>query len=113
MSSWPRWISIVLGVWLVLAPTALGYGDAHARTNDLIMGSLVALTGALSLWVPKARFVNVAFGLWLTVAPFMLSYMGSGAFANDIVVGLAVAAFSFIPSLPFARDTRGLPRGLV
>jgi hypothetical protein len=102
--TWPRWINVALGVWLVLAPALLGYLDANAWTNDRLLGVLVALTAGMALWFPKVRFLNASFGVWLMIAPFVLGYIGSRAITNDILVGLAVTVISFIPS-------RALPRG--
>ncbi|TKC99874.1 SPW repeat domain-containing protein [Polyangium fumosum] len=97
---WPRWINIVLGIWLLIAPSALGYVDTYAANNDRLLGILIASSAIVALWAPKARFVNVVLGAWLIIAPFVLGYFGGRAVANDIVLGIAVAAFAFIPSRP-------------
>ncbi|HVK63197.1 MAG TPA: SPW repeat protein [Polyangium sp.] len=97
---WPRWINIVLGIWLLIAPAALGYVDVHAANNDRLLGILIAASAIVALWAPKARFVNVVLGAWLIIAPFVLGYFGKNAVANDIVLGIAVAAFAFLPSRP-------------
>ncbi|UQA60366.1 SPW repeat domain-containing protein [Polyangium aurulentum] len=108
--TWPRWINLALGVWLVLAPPLLGHLDANAWTNDRLLGVLIALTAGLGFWVPRVRFLNAAFGAWLIIAPFVLGYIGSRAIMNDIVVGIAVAVVSFIPSRALPRRTTGTGR---
>ncbi|MDC0740989.1 SPW repeat domain-containing protein [Polyangium mundeleinium] len=96
--TWPRWINVALGIWLLIAPALLGYVDAYAVNNDRLLGILIAASAIVALWAPKARFVNVVLGAWLIIAPFVLGYFGRNAVANDIVVGIAVAVFAFIPS---------------
>jgi general stress protein CsbA len=105
--TWPRWINLLLGIWLLIAPAALGYVDAYAANNDHLLGMLVAISAAVALWLPKVRYLNVAFGVWLIVAPFVLGYFGSRSVANDIVVGIAIAVFAFIPSQPITRAGAG------
>lgn len=43
------WVNVVLGIWLIAAPFALGYGDTTAAMwNDVIVGIAVAVLGAVS-----------------------------------------------------------------
>ncbi|MDI1444898.1 SPW repeat protein [Polyangium sp. 6x1] len=103
--TWPRWINVALGIWLLIAPAALGYVDVYAVNNDRLLGILIAASAIAALWAPKARFVNVVLGAWLIIAPFVLGYFGGRAVVNDIVVGIAVAVFAFIPSRPVTHTT--------
>ncbi|MDC3958577.1 SPW repeat protein [Polyangium jinanense] len=103
--TWPRWINVALGIWLLIAPAVLGYVDAYAVNNDRLLGILIAASAIVALWAPKARFVNVVLGMWLIIAPFVLGYLGGKAVANDIVVGIAVAVFAFLPSRAITRPT--------
>lgn len=46
--SWASWLSVALGIWLVIAPFALGYSaNGRALWNDIILGVIV---GILALW---------------------------------------------------------------
>jgi len=46
-TSWPSWINVLLGLWLIAAPFLLGYPSGSAAMwNDIILGIVV---GALSL----------------------------------------------------------------
>jgi len=101
--TWPRWVNLLLGLWLLIAPAALGYVDVYATNNDHLLGILVALSAAFALWLPSLRYVNVVLGVWLVIAPFILGYFGSRAVVNDLVVGIAIAVFAFIPSRPLSR----------
>lgn len=46
-AAWMSWLNAVLGVWLIVAPFILGYGNP-ARTNDIIVGIVIAVLGAWS-----------------------------------------------------------------
>lgn len=40
---WEEWVNLVLGVWLVVAPFALGFEDAGPATlNHVVIGVIVA-----------------------------------------------------------------------
>ncbi|MCL6560244.1 MAG: SPW repeat protein [Firmicutes bacterium] len=42
------WIGIILGIWLIIAPFALGYQNiTNAMWNDIILGVLVAVSSYL------------------------------------------------------------------
>lgn len=92
------WVTLVAGVWEILAPFILGYSSvAGPTTNAIILGIVL---GVLGLWVALAKssgtvrslsWVNAVLGAWLIVAPFIINYGGKGgATANDIIVGVVV-----------------------
>ena len=97
------WINVALGVWLAVAAFALSHASGTGVTEDLIMGSLVALT---ALWAARAYKPGVSIiasktvvlgGLWVAAAPFALGYDRiSGAVANDFAVGLAMIAVGMV-----------------
>lgn len=107
---WVRWTSganVLAGVWLVLAPFALGYSDvAEARWNDVIIGVAVAVIALVRVGAPvryqEISWINFVLGIWLIAAPFVLGYDDvTAALTNDIVVGaivLALAAASAVSS---------------
>lgn len=48
-AAWLSWICAILGIWLIIAPFALGYsGIAAATTNDIIVGIIIAALGTWS-----------------------------------------------------------------
>ena len=99
------WVTLGLGVWMVLAPSVWIYGDAgglDARWNDMVVGFFVAVIGAARLvrWHRRRLLtvVSVVIGAWLVVAPFVVTY-GYGdhatrAAVNDVVIGLVIAALA-------------------
>jgi hypothetical protein len=105
-----RWVSgvnVLAGVWLMLAPFALGYGDVTAAVwNDVIIGLTVFVLAlfreAKPLEHEGVSWTNFVLGAWLLVAPFVAGYGDVGAaVGNDITLGVIIlicAAWSAVAS---------------
>lgn len=93
---WAHAIVMLLGVWLMAAPSALDYSDP-ARMNDWIVGPIVATIGCVALWEATrgCRWINFALGLWLVTAPWILGYESTTAIQST-ATGLAIAALSLV-----------------
>ena len=90
-------INTLLGVWLMAASAVLGYGGG-ARTNEQIVGPVIATFACCAIWqaTRPLRWVNLPLGLWLAAAPFILGGYEREAMLNGILTGLAVAALSCV-----------------
>jgi hypothetical protein len=125
---WVYWLLVLLGVWMVAAPFALGYlneslwvrpsggrgvwfGDAlrtELRANlmlwsDVISGLLLVIFGWRSLRPnhPISLWTCCFVGIWLSFAPLVLWAPTAGAYLNDTIVGLLVIALTvLIPGMP-------------
>ena len=126
---WPHYANIVLGLWLVTSPFAMGYTsdfvpDANvlrvmqerglpsfewrnlAMTwSDVASGALIILFGALSASpsrrFPWAQWAAAVVGFWLLFAPLVFWTPLPEAYANDTIVGSLVIAFSvLVPMMP-------------
>jgi hypothetical protein len=51
---WEEVVSLLAGVWLMISPTALGYGGRPAQAA-IVLGALVVLLSALELWQASNR----------------------------------------------------------
>ena len=50
-AEWEEWINLALGIWVAIAPWALGFADiANATWAHLVLGLLVAAAAAWELW---------------------------------------------------------------
>jgi len=97
---WASWSDFVLGLWLIVAPFALGYAMV-GRREDVLFGIIIA---GCALWrslvsndSPMAglSWVIAVAGLWVLIAPFALGYSTVGlAVANDVIVGAVVLVLS-------------------
>lgn len=94
---WPRIINFALGVWLLAAPSVLGYGGV-GRTNDLVVGGIVAVNAllAISAAASALRWVNASLGVWLLLAPWFLGFgwstMGHRMLAGVLMLSTALVA---------------------
>ncbi|HEY9426494.1 MAG TPA: hypothetical protein VIR34_05015 [Gemmatimonadaceae bacterium] len=93
---WPRIVSALLGIWLMVAPSVLHY-DGHASISDRIVGPLIAATAIIAIWeiTRPLRWLGVPFGLWLLFAPAYFRFP-SHALVNNVVVGAMLVILSFL-----------------
>jgi hypothetical protein len=93
---WARLLNAGLGIWLMAAPAALGYGSPAADADRLV-GPIAASCAVIAIWetTRALRHVNTSLGLWLLIAPLALGHP-LGAAVNSVLVGLAMAWFSRI-----------------
>ena len=126
---WPHYLNLMLGVWLLTSPFALGYLSAFvpdanllrvtaerglpsfefrnlAMTwSDVASGLLVVIFSYLSLDAarryPWAQWANAFVGVWLLFAPLVFWTPLPEAYANDtLVAGLVIALSVLIPMMP-------------
>ena len=91
---WPRALNALLGIWLMVSPAVLGYGDP-ARVVDRILGPVAASFAIVAMGeaTRPVRHVNLLIALLLILAPWVLGYPGN-ATINSTIVGIAMAALS-------------------
>ena len=126
---WPHYVNLILGLWLVTSPFAMGYlSDYAADANvlrvmaerdlpsvesrnlamtwsDVVSGLLIVLFSVLSSSPSRryswAQWANATVGFWLLFAPLVFWTPLPEAYANDTLVGALVIAFSvLIPMMP-------------
>ena len=100
---WARIASFVLGLWLMAAPAVLAYADT-ARTNDRILGPIVAGLAFIAIWqlMRPLRWIELIVGAWLLAAPWILGY-GIEPRLNSLVVGILLAVLAFLGGKPSKR----------
>src|SRR5262249_41854751 len=101
------WITLLLGVWLIVAPFSMG-ASATVATNDFVVGILLVATSAwiLAIDTPPAgaAWFDVLCGMWLIASPFVLGYRAMRASAgNDIVAGVIAIIVSGIAAMALTR----------
>ena len=126
---WPHYLNLMLGVWLLTSPFALGYLSTFAPDanvlrvmaerglpsfefrnlamtySDVASGILIMVFSFLSLDVsrryPWAQWANAVVGGWLLFAPLVFWTPLPEAYATDTLVGGLVIALSvLIPMMP-------------
>jgi hypothetical protein len=88
-------VGIIVGVWLMAAPAALGYADATAADVHRIIGPVAASAALVAVWEATrgARLVNVVLGVLLVLAPLLVAHPADAA-VSGVVSGVALAAAS-------------------
>ncbi len=103
-------INIVAGLWLILAPAALGYAGVEAALwNSVVVGIAVAAMAILRVVRPLefegVSWTNFILGIWLVVSPFVLGLWDLTPMVwNNIIVGIVILALAATS----ARATRAL-----
>lgn len=100
--TWRDWLILAVGIWLLSAPLFMSYGSTTsvAAWDSYVVGALIAIFAASSLWSPAWRlssaekWINLVLAPWLLAAPFALAFYESGTSAawTHIIVGLLIGA---------------------
>lgn len=103
-----RWASFAVGLWLILAPLLLGYGDVVAVLHEVALGLLVCVGTLAALEWPTARLAQLVPAAWLIVAPRLLAFNSAVVTANEVAAGAALAVLALIPGGRLAQRTGGV-----
>jgi SPW repeat len=105
-------LNVVAGVWLIVAPFVLGYGDGDPIWNDVVFGVITAVI-ALVLVTGLYRagwlcWTGALVGVWIFASAFWLDAT-STAVVNDLVLGclVVVLALVSVDATVEARSERG------
>lgn len=95
---WPHWVHLVIGLWLIAAPFALGFGNyLVAGATFVCFGLIIALLAASALLSPGQweEGVNLIVGLCLAVSPWLFGFTGERVLmAHALIAGIAVMAIA-------------------
>lgn len=94
---WQDVASLLLGVWLVISPLALGFPQA-ATWFTVILGLTVMVFAIEGLLLPSylEECAEIVAGLALIIAPLVVDYDSRLAVANSIFVGAGVIFFALL-----------------
>lgn len=96
---WRDAINLVLGVWLIVSPFALGYAaQATTAWNAYAIGVVIAVLSAAALWQFQKweEWLSALLGAWLIVSPWILGLgVGDVATWNQVIVGIVVGVLAF------------------
>jgi hypothetical protein len=99
MKRWQDWVNVVLGVWMILSPWALGFAKADdvAALSAWCLGAGILVFSGMATYMPKAweEGINVLLGIVLLVSPWVLGFATrSEPTSNAVIVGVLVAAIA-------------------
>lgn len=91
-------LSVLAGIWLIIAPFILGYLSNTPKTNDVWLGIIVGVVALINMFTSFRAtwlsWINVIAGAWLIIAPFALSYPSTTPRWNDVILGIIVIALA-------------------
>jgi hypothetical protein len=92
---WQDVASLLVGVWLVLSPFALGFAGA-AVWITIVLGLSVVLLAVEGLVIPSylEEWGELLVGLALLVAPWTIGYEPESTIVNSMVSGALVILFA-------------------
>jgi hypothetical protein len=103
-------LNVVAGLWLILAPFVLDYGDGDPVWNDVVFGGLIALLAiARVAGAHRAEWLSwtvVAAGVWVFTSALWLDSTMTAAL-NDIIIGALVAVFGVASGMATHDGERG------
>lgn len=94
---WARVTTLLLGLWLMIAPSLFDYSKRIAD-NGHIIGPLIITFSTVALWecTRNVRVFNLPLGAWLLFAPWILAYENTTAFASDYTAGVLTLLLSLV-----------------
>src|SRR5215472_14546305 len=73
------WINILLGIWVIISPFALGFGYVpRAMWNNVILGIVIAIVAIIRISTTRQSawsWVNVLLGIWVIISPLALGFV--------------------------------------
>jgi hypothetical protein len=108
-------LSLLAGIWLIIAPFVLGYGDGDPIWNDVVFGAIVGVIALVQLagayraaWL---SWIGAVIGAWIFAAAFWLDDT-STAQTNDIVLGAIVFVLAIAAATAGGEGAAAERRGL-
>ena len=98
LKRWQDQVILLLGLWLIVSPWALGYAEGTPQMiNALASGLVIAVLAAFELYKTYfwAVVVNLLVGVWVVVSPWVLRLADQGSILwNCLIAGIAVVVLA-------------------
>ena len=99
---WPRYLEILLGLWLAASPWVLVHPEPYLRhLNEIASGAAVVVLGIASFFRPT-RWAHLLIGvvaLWIGAAAYFYEPRpGPPGAQNDITVALLLLMICILPN---------------
>ena len=97
-TQWKDAVNLVLGLWLIVSPWALGFVTDRTPTwNAWAVGVVIAVAAlaALIAFNKWEEWVEIALGAWLIVSPYLLGFtMQMHTTWNQVIIGIIVGGLA-------------------
>lgn len=95
---WQDFVSVAMGVWLIVSPWVLGIHAPLQAIGDFVaIGIVLAAFALTEVFVPEAweEWSELVLGLWLIASPWVLEFSNVPlAMQNAVVCGLLVSVLA-------------------
>jgi hypothetical protein len=93
------WINILLGIWVIISPFALGFGYVpRAMWNNVILGIVIAIVAIIRTSTSRQSawsWVNVLLGIWVIISPLALGFVLGNAIWNNFILGIIMTILAW------------------
>lgn len=104
-------INLVLGLWLIIAPWVLHFGNAWISWDTSIAGIVIAIFAWARLsgsWgTTWLSWVNAVLGIWVAISPWVFATHSTVTYWNDVAVGIAIFILATWSALTTGSRTEG------
>jgi hypothetical protein len=93
----PRWINLLLGVWLFISAFAWPHTMAE-MTDAWVVGLLIVAASVIAMYWPTARYANTVLAIWLFFSSLGFPHQHTATIWNHVIVAIIVFVLSLVPS---------------
>ncbi len=101
-AKWLGALSVIVGLWLVIAPFSLGLTAVSAYWNSIAVGLLAIGMGSYQYAQPSLSWpswVNFVAGLWLIISPYIFNPDQGAAFTNAVISGVILGLVALFAAI--------------
>jgi hypothetical protein len=93
------WINILLGIWMIISPFALGFANVpRALWNNVVLGiviGIVAIVRTSTTRQPGWSWLNTLLGIWVIISPLVLGFVLGNAIWNNVILGIIMTILAW------------------
>lgn len=93
------WINILLGIWMIISPFALGLANVpRALYNNVVLGiviGIVAIIRTSTTRQPGWSWLNALLGIWVIISPLVLGFTLGNAIWNNVILGIIMTILAW------------------
>jgi hypothetical protein len=93
------WINILLGIWMIISPFALGFANVpRSMWNNVVLGIVIAIVAIIRTSTtrqPGWGWLNALLGIWVVISPLVLGLVLGNAIWNNVILGIIITILAW------------------
>ena len=93
------WINILLGIWMIISPFALGFANVpRSMWNNVVLGVVIAIVAIIRTGTtrqPAWSRLNALLGIWVIISPLVLGLVLGNAIWNNAILGIIITILAW------------------